>query len=210
MQKNSLNVSSEKQFSKTSLTNILRNHFLKCPPVTLANVIAALSSETEICRQVAYRREELLETTSVRGGRAAEKGGVERQCSCCNRAKPVWWPRSCDGPSEMGQWDLLDGHWLWAALGRPNYPGQGGLLLLFQITYSLVAVLGLCFCVGFSLVAAGGGYALTASGLLLLESTGFKPSGSAIVKLGSPLLHGMWSSLWTRVRPVSPAWRVDS
>ena len=53
----SLNVSSEKQFSKTSLKNVLKVPFLlKCPPVTLANVIAALSSEMEICRQVAYRR----------------------------------------------------------------------------------------------------------------------------------------------------------
>ena len=53
----SFNVSSEKRFSKTSLKNGLKVPFLlKCPPVTLASVTAALSSELEICRQVAYRR----------------------------------------------------------------------------------------------------------------------------------------------------------
>ena len=52
-----LNVSSEKQFSKIPLKSVLKAPFLlQSPPVTLANVIAALSSKMKIYKQVAYGR----------------------------------------------------------------------------------------------------------------------------------------------------------
>ena len=104
-----------------------------------------------------------LANNICKGGREAGKGEVELQCICCNRGQSQSGGWSCDGPSEMGQWDLHQvGTGCGLLLGSWNYPGQGSFLLLFQIIYSFVAVLGLCFCVGFSLVAVDGGYSLIA------------------------------------------------
>ena len=134
-----------------------------------------------------------------KGGRAAEKGEVEWQCSCCNRGRSQSGGRSCDGPSEMGQWDLHPvGTGCGLLLGSWNYLGQGSLLLL-QITYSLEVVLGLCFCVGFSLVAAGGGYALIAS-------VGFSCWRAQVS--GAPAQQ-LWSLGFVAPRHVGSLWTRD-
>ena len=95
-------------------------------------------------------------------------------------------------------------------------------LKFIYLIYLFLAVLGLCCCVGFSVVAASGGYSsLRCAGfslrwLLLLLSTGsrragFSSCGSRVLECRSSscgaraqLLHGLWDLPGPGLEPMSP------
>lgn len=108
------------------MRSVLKAPFLlQSPPVTLANVIAALSSKMKFTNRWLMGGGALGNDT-CKGWREAGKREVKLQCNSCNRGRSQSHGWSWDGPSELEQWGpTASGHWLWAALGSWHYLGQG-------------------------------------------------------------------------------------